>query len=182
MRRLAADADWDPYYGDRNTVLSFVGFGLDTDAMTALLSGSLLTDAEIAEGADGWRDLPDPFADFFPLHDEQEGVPAAPLEPSPGHGRLSAGLPIGPLREQHQALGRPAGVARDPSEGQDHRLVGAAVRRHREQAPQRGKHQSLVTLLRNVIEQDRSQQIARKRRHPPPLEPRRLARSRQADR
>ncbi|NMO51942.1 cobalamin biosynthesis protein CobW [Actinoplanes sp. TBRC 11911] len=69
MRRLAADADWDPYHGDRRTMLSFVGFGLDTDAMTALLSASLLTDAEIAEGAEGWRDLPDPFADFFPLHE-----------------------------------------------------------------------------------------------------------------
>lgn len=78
MRRLAADADWDPYYGDRRTALSFVGFDLDTDAMTALLSGCLLTDAEIAEGADGWRDLPDPFADFFPLHDDQEGLTVAP--------------------------------------------------------------------------------------------------------
>jgi G3E family GTPase len=74
MRRLAADANWDPYYGDRNTVLSFVGFDLDTDAMTALLNRCLLTDAEIADGADGWRELPDPFADFFPLHDETSTV------------------------------------------------------------------------------------------------------------
>ena len=75
MRRLAADADWDPYYGDRATALSFVGFDLEVDAMTATLRRCLLTDAEIADGADGWRTLPDPFADFFPLAEEQ-GQPA----------------------------------------------------------------------------------------------------------
>ncbi|GAA0485464.1 cobalamin biosynthesis protein CobW [Paractinoplanes deccanensis] len=69
MRRLAADAAWDPYYGDRGTVLSFVGFGLDVDAMTATLGRCLLTDAEIADGAESWGALPDPFADFFPLDD-----------------------------------------------------------------------------------------------------------------
>lgn len=72
MRRLAADAAWDPYYGDRATALSFIGFDLDTGAMAALLEGCLLTDEEIAEGAEGWRALPDPFADFFPLEDERE--------------------------------------------------------------------------------------------------------------
>ncbi|WP_306214070.1 CobW family GTP-binding protein [Actinoplanes sp. RD1] len=66
MRRLAADAGWDPYYGDRRTVLSFVGFGLDTEALTALLTACLLTDAEIAEGEAAWRRLPDPFAGCFP--------------------------------------------------------------------------------------------------------------------
>lgn len=72
MRRLAADADWDPYYGDRRTVLSLVGLGLDVPAMTARLCGCLLTDAEIADGAAGWRDLLDPFADFFPPDDERD--------------------------------------------------------------------------------------------------------------
>ncbi|WP_305787183.1 CobW family GTP-binding protein [Symbioplanes lichenis] len=66
MRRLAADAGWEPYYGDRKTVLSFVGFGLDVDGMTALLRTCLLTDAEIAGGEEGWRRLPDPFAGCFP--------------------------------------------------------------------------------------------------------------------
>ncbi|WP_438861945.1 CobW family GTP-binding protein [Paractinoplanes abujensis] len=72
MRRLAADATWDPYYGDRATVLSFIGFDLDVDAMTALLESCLLTDAEIAGGVDGWRTLPDPFAGYFPLEGDQE--------------------------------------------------------------------------------------------------------------
>ncbi|GID29786.1 CobW family GTP-binding protein [Paractinoplanes brasiliensis] len=66
MRRLAADATWDLYYGDRNTMLSFVGFDLDVDAMTATLSACLLSDAELADGTDSWRVLPDPFADFLP--------------------------------------------------------------------------------------------------------------------
>jgi G3E family GTPase len=74
MRRLAADADWDPYYGDRRTMLSFVGLHLDVAAMTAALEGCLLTDAEVAEGTDGWTGLPDPFADFFPLDDERDAA------------------------------------------------------------------------------------------------------------
>jgi G3E family GTPase len=74
MRRLAADADWDPYYGDRRTMLSFVGFHLDVAAITATLGGCLLTDAEVAEGTDGWTGLPDPFADFFPLDDERDAA------------------------------------------------------------------------------------------------------------
>ncbi|MCM4077998.1 CobW family GTP-binding protein [Paractinoplanes hotanensis] len=75
MRRLAADANWDPYYGDRTTALSFVGLDLDVEAMTATLRRCLLTDAEIADGADGWHALPDPFAGFFPADSEPE--PAA---------------------------------------------------------------------------------------------------------
>jgi G3E family GTPase len=78
MRRLAADADWDPYYGDRATVLSFVGFDLDVEATTAKLGQCLLTDAEIADGADGWQALPDPFAGFFPVDGERE--PATVVE------------------------------------------------------------------------------------------------------
>ncbi|WP_127504682.1 CobW family GTP-binding protein [Actinoplanes solisilvae] len=69
MRRLAADAAWDPYYGDRTTVLSFVGFNLDVDAMTATLRHCLVTDAELAEGTDRQQALPDPFTGLFPLED-----------------------------------------------------------------------------------------------------------------
>ncbi|MDY7085042.1 MAG: GTP-binding protein [Actinomycetota bacterium] len=76
MRRLAADATWDLYYGDRQTMLSFVGFDLDVDAMTATLSACLLSDAELADGTDSWRVLPDPFADFFPADDDAD-LPAA---------------------------------------------------------------------------------------------------------
>jgi G3E family GTPase len=69
MRRLAADATWDPYYGDRATALAFVGLGLNVDALTAHLRTCLLTDAELAAGADSWRTRPDPFADLFTADD-----------------------------------------------------------------------------------------------------------------
>ncbi|HWS39242.1 MAG TPA: GTP-binding protein [Actinoplanes sp.] len=68
-RRLAADLDWDPYYGDRRTVLALIGLHLDQVAITGLLRDCLLTDAELAEGPDGWRELTDPFAGCFPLTD-----------------------------------------------------------------------------------------------------------------
>ncbi|GAA4964394.1 CobW family GTP-binding protein [Actinoplanes utahensis] len=66
-RRLAADLDWDPYYGDRRTVLALIGLHLDHEAITGLLTACLLTDAELADGFDSWRALPDPFAGCFPL-------------------------------------------------------------------------------------------------------------------
>ncbi len=77
LRRLAADLDWDPYHGDRQTVLSFVGLGLDAAALTARLTACLLTDDEIAAGAEHWSALPDPFAGFF--------APAPSAEPVRGN-------------------------------------------------------------------------------------------------
>jgi G3E family GTPase len=67
LRRLNADLIWDPYYGDRRTVLVFIGLNLDAYAINSLLNDCLLTDAELAEGFDAWRELPDPFAECFPL-------------------------------------------------------------------------------------------------------------------
>ncbi|MCW2141075.1 GTPase, G3E family [Actinoplanes cyaneus] len=69
-RRLAADLSWDPYYGDRRTVLALIGMHLDHAAVTELLDSCLLTDAELAEGSDRWPALPDPFAGCFPLTDD----------------------------------------------------------------------------------------------------------------
>jgi G3E family GTPase len=66
QRRFAAELSWDPYYGDRNTVLALIGLNLDDTALIALLTSCLLTDAEVADGFEAWRDLPDPFRDFFP--------------------------------------------------------------------------------------------------------------------
>ncbi|GAA4605730.1 GTP-binding protein [Actinoplanes octamycinicus] len=67
QRRLAADLTWDPYYGDRRTVLALIGLRLDHAAITELLDSCLLTDAELAAGSDRWPALPDPFAGRFPL-------------------------------------------------------------------------------------------------------------------
>jgi G3E family GTPase len=70
LRRLAADLDWDPYYGDRRTALAFIGLGLDAEDITTTLGGCLLTDTELADGFDAWHRLPDPFTGFFPGTDE----------------------------------------------------------------------------------------------------------------
>lgn len=61
-RRVAASLHWDPYYGDRDTQLCFVGLDLDAAALRSTLDSCLLTDAELAEGEDSWRGWPDPFA------------------------------------------------------------------------------------------------------------------------
>ncbi|MCA2216619.1 CobW family GTP-binding protein [Jidongwangia harbinensis] len=65
LRRLAADLDWDPYYGDRRTVLALIGLRLDAGTVTARLTGCLLTDAELADGFAAWAALLDPFAGLF---------------------------------------------------------------------------------------------------------------------
>jgi G3E family GTPase len=70
LRRMAADVDWDPYYGDRRTVLALVGLNLDAAAITARLTGCLLTDDELADGFEAWPGWADPFAGFFPLTDD----------------------------------------------------------------------------------------------------------------
>ncbi|MFC0530949.1 CobW family GTP-binding protein [Phytohabitans kaempferiae] len=68
-RRLAAAFDWDPYYEDRHQHLVFIGLDLDAADLQRTLSGCLLTDTELADGATAWRDYPDPFAGRFPAPD-----------------------------------------------------------------------------------------------------------------
>ncbi|MFF5076452.1 GTP-binding protein [Actinoplanes sp. NPDC000266] len=60
-RRLAAEIDWDPYYGDRHHHLAFIGIDLDPVHIHRVLSRCLLTDYELADGEEAWRRLPDPF-------------------------------------------------------------------------------------------------------------------------
>ncbi|MFC6015185.1 CobW family GTP-binding protein [Plantactinospora solaniradicis] len=67
QRRLAAALNWDPYYGDRENYLVFIGFDLDPVDLHRTLAGCLLTDAELADGEAGWRHYPDPFAGCFPV-------------------------------------------------------------------------------------------------------------------
>lgn len=77
-RRLAAALDWDPYYGDRNQHLVFIGLDLDPAALGRTLTRCLLTDGELADGSDTWRSYNDPFTGCFPLaeFDPAEGEPA----------------------------------------------------------------------------------------------------------
>jgi G3E family GTPase len=48
-------------FGDRRQELVFIGVGLDTAALHEAPSACLLTDAEIRQGQDTWRRLPEPF-------------------------------------------------------------------------------------------------------------------------
>lgn len=70
-RRLAADLDWDPYYGDRGNYLTFIGLGLDAMALHRTLASCLLTDSEIADGEELLAVMHDPFATSFVLTDTE---------------------------------------------------------------------------------------------------------------
>ncbi|MGH8907737.1 MAG: CobW family GTP-binding protein [Egibacteraceae bacterium] len=61
FERLELEAAWDPYYGDRQQELVFIGADMDTAAIASALDACLLTDAELSMGQPGWRELPDPF-------------------------------------------------------------------------------------------------------------------------
>ncbi len=65
QRRLAATLDWDPYYGDRDTRLAFIGGGFDAVDLHSQLTSCLLTDDELAAGEETWVSLADPFAGCF---------------------------------------------------------------------------------------------------------------------
>jgi G3E family GTPase len=73
QRRLAAALEWDPYYGDRDTHLVFIGLDLDVAQLHQQLSGCLLTDTELAAGETVWRSFTDPFAGCFDTDDEPAG-------------------------------------------------------------------------------------------------------------
>ena len=65
-RCLAADLEWDPYYGDRHHHLSFTGIDIDPVGIHRTLAGCLLTDDELSRGERHWRRLADPFRRAYP--------------------------------------------------------------------------------------------------------------------
>ncbi|TDB95498.1 GTP-binding protein, partial [Micromonospora fluostatini] len=73
--RAELEGRWHPVFGDRQQELVLIGVGLDGEGLRAALTTCLLTDAEIAVGESGWRDLPDPFPawDLGDLHDHDRG-------------------------------------------------------------------------------------------------------------
>ena len=72
LRLLAADLSWDPYYGDRRTMLAFIGLDLPAGVLTERLTDCLVTDAEIAGGPAAVAGISDPFAGFFPVDPEED--------------------------------------------------------------------------------------------------------------
>ena len=48
-------------YGDRRQEIVIIGIGMDQAAISAQLDACLLTDAEMAQGAQAWQHWPDPF-------------------------------------------------------------------------------------------------------------------------
>ena len=73
QRRAMAALAWHPRWGDRAQDLVVLCHAADPDELDAALREALLSDAEIAAGADAWAALPDPFGR---AHDEPCQYPA----------------------------------------------------------------------------------------------------------
>ncbi|MNF07593.1 putative metal chaperone YciC [compost metagenome] len=57
--------NWAAEYGDCRQELVFIGQNIDFSRLNAELDACLLSDAEMAEGVDSWRQLPDPFGPWY---------------------------------------------------------------------------------------------------------------------
>ena len=79
-RLQAAERRWDPYYGDRAQQLVLTTLDRDLGEVEALLDACLLTDAELAEGADRWRGRPDPMSPW--LGDEADLIATHAEDPA----------------------------------------------------------------------------------------------------
>jgi G3E family GTPase len=64
--RAHMQADFDGEWGDRRQELVFIGTRLDASALRSQLDAALLTEAELAQGPDGWKTLHDPFPTWRP--------------------------------------------------------------------------------------------------------------------
>lgn len=62
-RRALAALRWDPYYGDRDQELTVLTHQADPAEITRALEVALLTDDELAEGWQAWREFPDPLGE-----------------------------------------------------------------------------------------------------------------------
>eukprot|EP00798_Chlamydomonas_sp_ICE-L_P030363 gene30363-35368_t len=66
---------WDEQWGDRSQQLVWIGIGMDESALTAMLDSCLLTEDEMALGAEGWLEqLEDPLPPWLEDMGEYEVV------------------------------------------------------------------------------------------------------------
>ncbi|MDC7707031.1 zinc metallochaperone GTPase ZigA [Vogesella indigofera] len=63
---------WQEPWGDRQQELVLIGIDMDAAALTAAFDACLLTDDELAAGADSWADLADPFPSWAEADDSVE--------------------------------------------------------------------------------------------------------------
>ncbi len=63
---------WQEPWGDRRQELVFIGQDLDRALLLAELESCLLTEEEIAEGADAWRGYDDPFTSWDEADEDGE--------------------------------------------------------------------------------------------------------------
>lgn len=70
--RALISSRWQEPWGDRQQELVLIGIDMDAAALTAAFDACLLTDAELAAGADSWPDLADPFPSWAEADDSVE--------------------------------------------------------------------------------------------------------------
>lgn len=63
-RQAVAALTWDPYYGDRSQELVIVTHMANPNEINSALTEALLTDSELSDGQDMWRQYPDPFGSW----------------------------------------------------------------------------------------------------------------------
>lgn len=71
---MTAAGTWHPTYGDRESEAVLIGVGLDRPRILQELGAALLTDAEVALGATGWKAFEDVFfsGKFFEVRAEED--------------------------------------------------------------------------------------------------------------
>ncbi|MHA6798328.1 hypothetical protein [Bounagaea algeriensis] len=85
---LKASLSWDERYGDRVQELVVITHDADPEDADRALRRTLLTDAELAAGREGWVAYPDPFGTWHadPCGEESATRPAGAVEVDDGEG------------------------------------------------------------------------------------------------
>jgi len=81
---------WHPELGDRRQELAIIGQDLDRDAIVAMLDACLLTEAEMALGADAWQTFADPFPVWAMASDDDETDDEDDLDDDAGTDHVEA--------------------------------------------------------------------------------------------